>query len=183
MKKNNAHKTKNWKIDPATALTNSLYISYENGPFLATCGGGGAHARRPEVVRDTPPEAPSGQIEGKSQNGGHEEQTDTPRKSQRIPPLKAQNAKMEAPKYQNGSPKGQNEEPKGQNEDPNAQKEDPQGANLNVAQEEMPLNMEGVNFQVANLNVPQEEILLNMRPPKLGTTLRILGWGFRVFAF
>ena len=31
---------KNWKIDPATALINSLYISYENGPFLATCGGG-----------------------------------------------------------------------------------------------------------------------------------------------
>ena len=44
-----------------------------------------------------------------------------------------------------------------------------QGANLNVPQKEMLLNIDkalkDVNFQGANLNVPQEEMLLNKTTP------------------
>ena len=80
---------------------------------VATCGGE-PHERRPEVVKDTPPEAPKGHKEQKDApsegpNGdkeqkdtppealkGHKEQKDTPpgrpkkpaTKSKRIPPLK-----------------------------------------------------------------------------------------------
>ena len=35
-----AQKAKNCKMGPALALIHSFCISQENGPFLATCGGG-----------------------------------------------------------------------------------------------------------------------------------------------
>ena len=56
MKKINAHKPKNWKIDLATALINSLYISLKNRPFLATCAGGptGKAATRRNAIKHGP---------------------------------------------------------------------------------------------------------------------------------
>ena len=52
MKKINARKPKNWKIDSATALINSLYGTGKRTVFGNLRGG--AHGRRPEVVKDTP---------------------------------------------------------------------------------------------------------------------------------
>ena len=66
---------------------------WENGPFLATCGGGGPRSEA-RSCEGCPPEG----------SKSHKEQKDTPlkaqkdTKSQRIPPLRAQNAKMDAPK-------------------------------------------------------------------------------------
>ena len=55
MKKINAQKAKNWKIDPATALINSLYISKKTDRFLQLAGGGG-HGEGHKDLKDTPPE-------------------------------------------------------------------------------------------------------------------------------
>ena len=52
MKKINVHKPKNWKIDPATALINSLYGTLGQRTVFGNLWG--AHGRRPEVVKDTP---------------------------------------------------------------------------------------------------------------------------------
>ena len=79
MKKINAHKPKNWKIDPATALINSLYGTLGKRTVFGNLWGG-AHGRRLEVVKDTPLKAQKAA------------------KSQRIPPLKARSNKMDAPK-------------------------------------------------------------------------------------
>ena len=89
----------------------------ENGPFGNLWGG--THERRPEVVKDTPPEAPKGHKEQKDApsegpNGDKEQKgslkrpqrakgyplrkAQKARKGHRIPPLKAQNAKIKAPK-------------------------------------------------------------------------------------
>ena len=55
---------------------------------------GGAHGRRPEVVKDTPLKA---QKPAKSKRI-HARKAQKGAKSERIPPLRAQNAKMDAPK-------------------------------------------------------------------------------------
>ena len=53
MKKINAHKLKNWKIDSATALINSLYGTLGKRTVFGNLPGR-PHGRRPEVVKDTP---------------------------------------------------------------------------------------------------------------------------------
>ena len=85
MKKINDHKPKNWKIDSATALINSLYGTLGKRTVFGNLRGR-AHGRRLEVVKDTPlkkgypPEGPKGHKEPKDtspqgpkwQNGGRE---------------------------------------------------------------------------------------------------------------
>ena len=53
MKKINAHKPKNWKIDSATALINSLYGTLGQPTVLGNLREP-PHGRRLEVVKDTP---------------------------------------------------------------------------------------------------------------------------------
>ena len=102
MKKINVHKPKNWKIDPATALINSLYGTLgQRTVFGNLWGGPRSEARSCEGY---PPEG----------SKSHKEQKDTPlkaqkdTKSQRLAPPKGS-------KCQNGCSKGQNGRPKGQN--------------------------------------------------------------------
>ena len=44
-----AEKAKHCKMEAVLALINPLYISSRNGPFLATCGGGGGRGKGKRV--------------------------------------------------------------------------------------------------------------------------------------
>ena len=105
MKKINAHRPKNWKIDPATALINSLYGTLGQRTVFGNLWGGGPRGRPPQEEmllnmdhahggspckeqismrqKDAPPEGPK----------GHKEPKETP---------------PQGPTWQNGRPKGQN---------------------------------------------------------------------------
>ena len=92
MKKINARKPKNWKIDSATALINSLYGTLGQ----RTVFGNLWRTPRSEArsCDGYPPEGSKSRKEQKDTS--LEAQKDT--KSQRIPPLKAQSGKRDAPK-------------------------------------------------------------------------------------
>ena len=93
MKKINAHNPKNWKIDPATALINSLYGTMGKRTVFGNLWGG-AHGRRLESCEGYPPEGSKSRKEEKDTTPKAQKAT----KSQRIPPLKARSSKMDAPK-------------------------------------------------------------------------------------
>ena len=95
MKKINAHKPKNWKIDSATALINSLYGPMGKRTVFGNLGGGPRSEAR--SCEGYPPEGPKGDKEpkdappqgSKCQNGRSKGEN-----GGRAGKIKAQNAKM-----------------------------------------------------------------------------------------
>ena len=68
MKKINAHKPKNWKIDPAAALINSLYGTLGKRTVFGNLWGGGGPRSEARSCEGYPPEG----------SKGHKEPKDTP---------------------------------------------------------------------------------------------------------